>query len=63
MIIEELANEGGDATAAFRLLLDGSRLLGRESKGLREVIVSRRGLGHRGSFLYGVTITAQLGLN
>lgn len=44
LVIEELANEGGDTAAAFRLFFDGSRLLGRESKGLREVIVSRRGV-------------------
>lgn len=56
MIVDELANKRGGAAASFRLFLDHRSLLRGKPKGLREVVVSRRRLGHCVSSLIGVVV-------
>src|SRR6516165_1039078 len=47
VILDELAHERSRTPESLGLFLDGGSLLGREAKGLREVVVPGRGFGHR----------------
>ena len=46
VIVDELSHKRSRAPESLRLLLDGGRLLGREPKGLRKVVVSCGRFGH-----------------